>query len=104
MDPCFEQGTDVKSREVYDSSPPDEPFEVTLGEDEIIPGWETGILGSEGMLPMRFGGVRKLIIPAKLAYGIEGYGCRYDSTGRGGVKCLVNPGAPVEIVVKILEE
>jgi hypothetical protein len=54
------------------------------------------------MPPMNYGGIRKLIVPAKQAFRGEGYGCRYNDKARGGMKCLVNPGAPVEIVVKVL--
>jgi FKBP-type peptidyl-prolyl cis-trans isomerase len=37
-----------------------------LGAAQVIPGWERGVAG------MKEGGVRELIIPARLAYGAEG--------------------------------
>lgn len=99
-------GSDIESREVFDASPADEPFEFYLGDDEVIKGWEQGMLGFENMPPMRYGGVRKLTIPAKLAFGEQGYACKYDITGkaRGGMKCLVNPGSTIELVVGVLEQ
>jgi FKBP-type peptidyl-prolyl cis-trans isomerase len=39
-----------------------------LGQGEVIPGWDQGLVG------MKVGGERRLIIPAKYGYGSQGSG------------------------------
>ena len=54
---------------VFDSSTREGiPFMFILGQDSVIQGWESGLVG------MKVGGARMLVVPPKLAYGKEGRG------------------------------
>lgn len=57
-----------KDGSVFDSSlSRGEPFPFTLGQNEVIEGWDEGIIG------MKVGEKRKLYIPYSMAYGEQGY-------------------------------
>jgi len=57
---------DYATGQVIQSSWTSQPFSFTLGEGRVIPGWDKGIVG------MKAGGRRELIIPPSLAYGPNG--------------------------------
>jgi FKBP-type peptidyl-prolyl cis-trans isomerase len=51
-----------------DSRARDEPLQFKVGDELMIKGWEEGIVG------LKVGGLRKLIVPPHLGYGEHGYG------------------------------
>ncbi|TAE23820.1 MAG: hypothetical protein EAZ92_14105 [Candidatus Kapaibacterium sp.] len=51
---------------VFDASLADSPLNFRLGQRAVITGWELGVLN------MRVGGKRKLVIPSLLGYGAQG--------------------------------
>ena len=61
-------GTLANGEEFDNSRQRGEPFTFTVGRGSVIAGWEEGVLG------MRPGGTRILVIPPELGYGQAGYG------------------------------
>ena len=79
-------GVGVASGEEFDASwNRDEPFVFPLGAGHVIKGWDQGVVG------MKVGGRRRLVIPAHLGYGAQ---------GAGGV---IAPGETLIFVVDLLE-
>jgi peptidylprolyl isomerase len=77
-------GVLYKGGKEFDSSwKRSQTFPFVLGQGSVIPGWDQGLVG------MKVGGRRELIIPSSLAYG---------PSGSGGIP----PNSPLVFVVDLL--
>ena len=59
---------DATSRHIDQEHPNGAPFDFQIGVGQVISGWD------EGVMSMKVGGKRKLIVPPKLGYGESGFG------------------------------
>jgi peptidylprolyl isomerase len=61
-------GTLTNGKKFDSSKDRGDPFSFTIGVGQVIKGWD------EGVMSMKVGGKRKLIIPPDLGYGARGAG------------------------------
>lgn len=62
-----ENAEDHKGKKFDSSFDRKRPFVFSLGNKDVIAGWDKGIVG------MKMGGKRRLIIPPHMAYGAKGF-------------------------------
>jgi FKBP-type peptidyl-prolyl cis-trans isomerase len=60
----------LSTGEQFDTSVGREPFKFVLGEGKVIKGWDEGVVG------MKVGEKRQLVIPPELGYGAAGAGAK----------------------------
>jgi FKBP-type peptidyl-prolyl cis-trans isomerase len=58
----------VRGREIYKSRAEGQPVSFVIGTDKVMPAWNAGVVG------MRPGGTRMLLVPPAMAYGDRAIG------------------------------
>lgn len=74
----------AKGREIYNSRRDGNPVSFVVGTDRVMPGWNDGVIG------MRPGGKRLLMLPPALAYGSR------------SVEDVIPPNARLIFLVEVL--
>jgi len=71
-------------------------FVFGVGTGEVVPGFDQ-VVGGDGssVPPMRVGGTRRAVVPASLAYGERGAGCRAG-------ECEIPPGSALVFEVDLV--
>ena len=56
----------IKGKEIYNSRKENKRVSFVVGTDKVMPGWNEGVIG------MKQGGKRLIMLPANLGYGAKG--------------------------------
>jgi peptidylprolyl isomerase len=82
----------LKDGTQFDTSVGKAPFAFKIGRSEVIGGWDQGLIG------VKAGGTRRLVIGSFLGYGATGAGCAPFQTPQ----CKVPPGATLIFDVTVV--
>ena len=75
-----------------------QPFDVTIGQGQVIPGWDEGVPG------MKVGGQRKLIIPPALGYGSQGVPQGCSSAPGATQPCAIPANSTLVFVIEVVAD
>ncbi len=87
-------GSIVENNDTFTSG---SPVAFPLKEGSLIEGWTKGVPG------MKVGGIRRLVIPAKYAYGETGQCTSYDSATSTCQAYSIPPNAPLVFDIELLD-
>ncbi len=73
-----------------------EALKFPIGESQVIPGWDQGLIG------MQVGGTRRLVIPSELAYGSNGVCQSYKQDQKTCDVYSIGPNADLVFIVNLV--
>jgi peptidylprolyl isomerase len=90
-------GTLAKDGKVFDEDfSKTQALKFKLGGGQVIPGWDQGVIG------MKTGGMRRIVIPSDLAYGPTGACEAYKQDQKTCAKYSIEPNADLVFVVNLV--
>ncbi len=91
------QGSLASDGTVFDGNFEQETLlKLAVGQGYVIKGWDEGLIG------MKEGGLRRLVIPSELAYGANGSCARYSQEDGSCAEYSIEPDADLVFVVRLV--